>query len=126
MISAWIGIGIFAALIVLNILLLFGAPLGEFTMGGQDRKLAKSKRKLVLISILIQIFAILILAQLGDIYLVGFSHNVARISAYILGGYMCLNTAMNFLSRSKKERLVMTPLAAVTAICILVTVINAT
>ena len=125
MISAWIGIIIFGLLIIFNILLLFGAPLGEFTMGGKFNKLPKARHKMSFISILILLFAILILLQLGNIYVVGFSFAIAKVSAYILAGYFCLNTAMNFLSKSKKERFVMTPLAAAVAICILVTVITA-
>jgi hypothetical protein len=36
---------------------------------------------------------------------------------YFFAAYLILNTVMNILSKSKKERLVMTPLSLVTAIC---------
>ena len=47
---------------------------------------------------------------------------------YVMGGkykiMTNLNTLMNAFSQSKKERLVMTPLSFVTAICFLLTALN--
>jgi len=35
--------------------------------------------------------------------------------------YLSLNTVMNFISKSRKERYIMTPLSAITAVCFWIT-----
>jgi len=42
----------------------------------------------------------------------------------VMAVYLSLNTIMNFVSKSKKEKYIMTPLSFVTAICFWITVLK--
>lgn len=46
-----------------------------------------------------------------------FSYNVTRIIGIVMAIYLSLNTVMNLISKSKKEKYIMTPLSFVAAIC---------
>ena len=46
-----------------------------------------------------------------------------RIICYAYGGFFAVNAVMNLISPSKKEKFVMTPLAAIEAACFIVTAI---
>lgn len=124
MITAWIGSITFLCVMILYVLLVLGFPLGEFAMGGKYKVLSKQYRFACALSVLVQLFAILVLMQLGNIFSFGLPENIVKGSAYFLGGYLCINTVMNGLSKSRKERLVMTPLSAITAFCIFYTIMN--
>lgn len=103
-------------IIVLNILLLFGLPLGEFTMGGQYKVIPKNLRIASFVSLLIQIFALEIVLQTGGFLTYWFPITVTKIICFVFAGYLSLNTVMNLFSKSKKERFVMTPLSFILAI----------
>ena len=42
---------------------------------------------------------------------------------FVFGGFFAVNTVMNLISPSKKEKYVMTPLAAIEAVCFIVTAV---
>lgn len=115
---------IFSVIVVLCILLICGLPLGEFTMGGQNKVLPKSMRFLAIIMLILQIFAIIIVLQCGGHIMMWFPRNITRTICYIYAGYMILNSIMCFFSKSKKEKYVMTPLAFVAGICFFITAWN--
>lgn len=50
-----------------------------------------------------------------------FLYRVTRIICIIMAGYLSLNTFVNFISKSRKEKYVMTPLSFVTAVCFWIT-----
>lgn len=109
---------------VLEVLLVAGLPLGEFTMGGRYKVLPPMMRGAAVFSLLTQVFAGLILLQAAGFMGMWFTFGVTRIICYVFGGFFVINTVMNFFSPSKKEKVVMTPLAAVEAVCFLVTAIT--
>lgn len=115
MISAWIGSFIFAGAAFFYILLTLGLPYGEFAMGGKHRIMPSQMRVACAVSVVIQLLAILYLLQAGHVISIGLPFD--RGVCYFFAVYLILNTVMNLLSNSKKERLVMTPLSLVTAIC---------
>ncbi|MEK5252067.1 hypothetical protein NST74_01180 [Paenibacillus sp. FSL F4-0125] len=115
MLSAWIGSFIFAGAAVFYILLTLGLPYGEFAMGGKHRIMPSQMRVACAVSVVIQLLAILYLLQAGHVISIGLPFD--RGVCYFFAVYLILNTVMNLLSDSKKERLVMTPLSLVTAIC---------
>ena len=123
MITAWIGSVLFSLIMVLYIALVFGAPLGEFALGGRHKVLLRSSRIMCGISVLVQAFAILVLLQLGGIFSIGLSVGFAKGAGYFFSAYLVLNIFMNLVSKSKKEKLVMTPASAVIAFCFLFTTI---
>lgn len=121
---AIIGAILFSVIVIMSVLLLFGAPLGEFTMGGKIQVFKGKQKIMIVCSMLIQIFAIIIILQTGKFIPLLFSIKVTRIICLVFAIYLFLNTIMNFLSPSKKEKYVMTPLSFLTAICFLMTYIR--
>ncbi|ETT47129.1 hypothetical protein C171_26499 [Paenibacillus sp. FSL H8-237] len=74
------------------------------------------------VSVVIQLVAILYLLQAGNVISIGLPFD--RRVCYFFAVYLILNTIMNLLSRSMKEKLVMTPLSLITAICFGITAMN--
>lgn len=120
---AIIGAALLFIAAVFEVLLVAGLPLGEFTMGGRYKVLPPMMRGAAVFSLLTQVFAGLILLQAAGFMGMWFTFGVTRIICYVFGGFFVVNTVMNFFSTSKKEKLVMTPLAAIEAVCFLVTAI---
>ena len=120
---AIIGAALLFIAAVFEVLLVAGLPLGEFTMGGRYKVLPPMMRGAAVFSLLTQVFAGLILLQAAGFMGMWFTFGVTRIICYVFGGFFVINTVMNFFSTSKKEKLVMTPLAAIEAVCFLVTAI---
>ena len=119
-----IGMILFAIIAIMTILVACGLPLGEFTMGGQHRILPKKYRIFAIISFIVQLFAIIIILQAGGFISLWFSIKITKYICIFFAAYLSLNVIMNLLSKSKKERCVMTPLSLVTAICFWITALN--
>lgn len=122
MIFAWIGGITFSGAAILYILLSLGLPYGEFAMGGKYIVMPSRMRVVCAISVIIQLIAILYLLQAGHVISIGLPFD--RGVCYFFAVYLILNTVMNLISRSIKEKLVVTPLSFVTAICFWVTAMN--
>lgn len=108
---------IFLLIAIVNTLLICGLPLGEFTMGGQHKILPKKLRILALLSLIVQIFAIVIILQAGGFLPLLFSAEITKIICFAYAIFLSLNTVMNFLSKSPKEKYVMTPFSLLASIC---------
>ena len=108
--------------IVLSILIIMGLPLGELTMGGQYKVFPKKLRAVLISQLLLQIFFLIILLQKGEIIPLWFSYNTTKIISIIMAIYLSLNTLMNLMSKSKKEKYIMAPLSLITAICFWITI----
>lgn len=124
MIAAITGSILFGIMAIIYILLVLGFPLGEFAMGGRHKVLPPKMRALVAVSILIQILGILVLLQGGGVINAGFSPAVVKVLCYVFAVYLSLNTVMNLFSQSKKEKIIVTPMAAIVAVCYWVTALN--
>ncbi len=118
---AILGASTFSVVIILSILLICGLPLGELTMGGQYKVFPKKLRIVLVFQLALQIFFVIIILQMGGIIPLWFSKNVTKIVCIVMAVYLSLNTVMNCISRSKKEKVVMTPLSLISAICFWVT-----
>ena len=110
---AIIGASTFSVVIILSVLLICGLPLGELTMGGRYKVFPKKLR----IVLVLQMFFVIIILQMGGIVPLWFSRNITKIICVIMAAYLSLNTVMNCISKSKKEKVVMTPLSLISAIC---------
>ena len=119
-----IGTIVFSIIILLSILIIMGLPLGELTMGGQYKVFPKKLRIVLFTQLILQVFFIIILLQKGDIIPLWFSYNTTKIISIIMAVYLSLNVLMDAVSKSKKERYIMTPLALTAAICFWVTALN--
>jgi Mn2+/Fe2+ NRAMP family transporter len=124
MIASLIGSILFSIVLVLYLLLALGLPYGEYAMGGKHKILPGKERIICIISVTIQSFAILILLQGGSVIRLGFSDRIVSLLCYFFAVYLSFNVLLNLLSKSKKEKLFMTPLSFVIAICFWLTALN--
>lgn len=121
---AIIGASLCSIVIILSILLICGLPLGELTMGGQYKVYLGKLRIVLVVQLLLQAFFVITILQAGGIMPLWFSENVTKIICTIMAVYLSLNTVMNLISKSKKEKYVMTHLSLMTAICFWITALN--
>ena len=119
-----IGAGAFSIVIILSILIICGLPLGELTMGGQYKVFPQKLRIVLVTQLILQVFFVLIILQMGEIIPLLFSYNVTKIIGIVMAIYLSVNTVMNLVSRSKKYKYIMTPLSFVTAICFWITALQ--
>ena len=116
-----LGAVLFGVIAIMTVLVACGLPLGEFTMGGQHKILPKKFRITAVISVAIQIFAMIIILQAGGLLPLWFSFKITKYICFFFAAYLSLNTIMNMISKSKKEKYVMTPLSLIAAICFWIT-----
>ena len=116
-----LGAVLFGVIAIMTVFVACGLPLGEFTMGGQHKILPKKFRVMAVISVAIQIFAMIIILQAGGFISLGLSFKVTKYICFFFAAYLSLNTIMNMISKSRKEKYVMTLLSLITGICFWIT-----
>ena len=116
-----LGAVLFGVIAIMTVLVACGLPLGEFTMGGQHKILPKKLRVVAVISVAIQIFAMIIILQARGFISLWLSFKVTKYICFFFAAYLSLNTVMNMISKSRKEKYVMTPLSLIAAICFWIT-----
>ena len=116
-----LGAVLFGIIAIMTVLVACGFPLGEFTMGGQHKILPKKLRVAAVISVAIQIFAMIIILQAGGFIPLWLSFKVTKYICFFFAAYLFLNTIMNLISKSRKEKYVMTPLSLIVGICFWIT-----
>jgi hypothetical protein len=100
-------------LAVFQLALALGAPFGHYAWGGSHRVLPTNLRISSIFSILLYaVFSIVILEGGGLITIFG----DITLGLWALAAYFLIGVVMNVMSRSPKERLVMTPVAALLAL----------
>lgn len=99
---------------VLQLLLVAGRPLGRFAWGGQHEVLPRGLR----IASAVSVLAYAVVAWL--VWRAAAEPGDAGPWAWVLTAYFALGVVMNGISRSRPERLVMTPVALLLALCCLV------
>ena len=124
MIFAIIGSVVFFIASIVYVLLVFGLPFGEFAMGGKYKVMPTGMRIVCAFSVLIQWFAIMILLQTAKVIPLIFPFNITKGLCVFFAIYLTLNSLMNAFSKSKKERLVVTPLSVITSICFWITALS--
>ena len=120
---AIIGASVFSVVIILSILIIFGLPLGELTMGGQYKVFPKKLRAVLVIQLILQMFFVVIILQMGGFIPLWFTKKATKIICIVMAAYLSINAVMNFFSKNKKEKYIMTPLSLVSAICFWLSVI---
>ncbi len=107
---------IIALLMIFQIVLAFGAPFGEYAWGGQNRGVLPTKYRVgSAMSVVIYLLLAVIMLDRANVISV-FADWMSRPAAWLVFGYLVLGTFMNLISRSRKERFVMTPVAAILAL----------
>lgn len=117
-----VGAMIFGMMAVLTLLVTLGLPLGEFTMGGKHKVLPIQMRFASGSALIFQLIAIFSVLYAGEIISLSIPFSLARGVCIFFGFYLLLNTGMNLMSFSKKEKYVMTPLALIGSVCFFATV----
>ena len=114
---------VLGALAVLQICVAAGAPWGRFVWGGAHRVLSRRLRIASAASVVLYAgFAAVLLSRAG--ILPGGDSLAIRILTWVLFGYFALGVLMNAISRSRAERLTMTPVCAVLAAATLVVALS--
>jgi hypothetical protein len=118
MIVAMTGVAVLGCLAVFQLLLVAGAPLGRFAWGGQNAVLPANLRIGSVVAIVLYgAFALIILEAAGGVGLL--PRGLVGVAIWLLTGYFALGIVLNAVSRSRPERLVMTPVSlALTAVCL--------
>ena len=116
-IFAIIAVVLFSGLGVFQLLLALGLPLGKYAYGGKYEKLPNNMRISSIIAIGIFIFGSILVLERAALISVFADPNIARIGVWVYAGYLALNTLMNLMSKSRKEKLVMTPLSLLLSVC---------
>lgn len=99
-----------AGLAIFQASLVGGAPLSRFAWGGQHERLPASLRVGSVIAILLYAgFAAVVLQMAGVVTLLPHGGWLG-IAAWVLVAYCALGIPMNAISRSRAERLTMTPI----------------
>ncbi|MFE4837271.1 hypothetical protein ACFRAU_21655 [Arthrobacter sp. NPDC056691] len=118
-ISAVLACAVLAGLAVFQVLLMGGVPLGRLAWGGQHRILPARLRIGSAVSVLLYlVFGHAALARTGLAPAIG-SDAWYPVFTWVLTAYFTLGVLMNAISRSKPERLVMTPVALLLALLFL-------
>ena len=115
--TAIIGAVLLFLIVIMSVALIFGAPLGAFTLGGHFKVFPAKLRIVLAVQLLLQVFFAVILLQLGGYMSLWLSHKVTKIVGIAFAVYLTLNCFGNMFSKSKKEKIVMTPLSVITAVC---------
>ena len=118
---AILGAVIFGVIATMTVLVACGLPLCVFTMVEKHKILQKNLRVVAVISVAIQIFAMNIILQAGGFISLWFSFKVTKYICFFFAAYLSLNTIVNMISKSRKERFVMTPLSLIAGICFWIT-----
>ena len=119
-----LGAVLFVVVAIMTVLVACGLPLGEFTMGGQHKILPNKLRVVAAISVVIQIFAMIIILQAGGFISLWLSFKVTKYICFFFAAYLSLNAIMNMISKSRKEKYVMTPLSFIAGICFWITALQ--
>lgn len=110
---------IFLALSLFQIALAFGAPLGHFAWGGAHKVLPAKLRIGSMVSVILYgIFSIFMLDKVGLINIMA-NEAIVTTGMWAITAYLGLGIIMNAISRSKSERLTMTPVVLVLALLFL-------
>ena len=116
-----LGAVLFGVIAIMTVLVACGLPLGEFTMGGQHKTLPKKFRIVAVFSFAVQVFAMVIVLQAGGFISLWLSFKATKYICFFFAVYLSLNTIMNMISKSRKEKYVMTPLSLIAGFCFWIT-----
>ena len=86
-------------------------------MGGRYKIFPNKLRFILVGQLVLQIFFVIIILQMGGFMPLWFSNNTTRIICIVMAVYLSLNTVMNLVSKSKKEKYIMTPISMILSIC---------
>lgn len=124
LIASIIALTVLFFLALFQVALIFGAPLGNYAWGGQHKILPMQFRIGSITSIIIYaIFAALILSK-SELWTIIHNETALSVGLWMTTTYLGLGVFLNAISRSKRERNLMTPVALVLAITFLIVTVS--
>lgn len=117
---AYVACALLATLAVFQLALIMGAPIGKYAWGGAHVVLPTKLRIGSFISIILYgIIAMIVLSKAGATDIIS-SERMVNGGMWVLAVYFFVGVLMNSISRSNREKLVMTPVAlALAIVCLL-------
>ena len=123
-IFAYIFIVLIIIIAIFQAALVFGAPLGELTMGGRfPGKLPRKMRIAAAVQILVLLCFGVITASKAGIAFEQF-YRISKIGIWVIFAFFIFGTVMNLSSPSRKEKLVMGPANILALVCSFFTAIG--
>ena len=101
----------FFGIMCFHVLLALGFPFGQAAWGGKYKKLPLGFRLTSLFSAGIMAFAAILVLEKATMFSVLNAPKVVTFGVWILAAFLGLNTISNFVSRSKWEKRIMTPVS---------------
>jgi hypothetical protein len=115
--ALYVSIAILAALAIMQILLIFGVPIGKYAWGGKNRVLPPRQRIAAAIAIVLYaVFTVVLLGRVGVIW--GTPSTAIVVGTWVLFGYTALSVLPNLASKSRQERAVQVPVSVALAIAV--------
>jgi len=125
LIAAVIAVVVFAVVSVIQLLLALGLPLGKLAFGGKYKRLPTNMRIMSIVAIGIFVLASLSVLERAGIIIIFYNPIFVLVIVWVIAVYLAFNTFLNAMSKSKKEKLIMTPLSLISAICCFIVAIIA-
>lgn len=104
------------SLTVFQLALIFGAPLGRYAWGGAHEVLPTNLRIGSVISILLYALIGAVLVSKAELYTLITNKEIVDVAAWVIAAYFAVGILLNGISRSKRERNLMTPIVIVLTI----------
>jgi len=114
-VAAIVATVVLTALAVLQVLVAAGRPYGRLVWGGQHETLPRRLRVGSAVSVVVYAAIAWVLLARAETF--GPFRPFVGITTWVLFGYFAIGIALNAISRSRAERLVMTPTCVVLAAC---------
>jgi hypothetical protein len=116
-IAGLIAVVLFCIMSIFQLLLAVGLPLGQLAYGGKYEKLPNNLRIMSLSAIAIFVYEILVILERVGFISIFNNTIIIIISLWIIAFYLAFNTVLNAISRSKWEKLIMTPISLTLTVC---------
>lgn len=110
---------ILGALVVFQLALILGAPIGKFAWGGQHTKLPQKLRVASISSIALYVLFAAFIASKAELAEVIPHGTLLTAGMWVFTCYFLLGIPLNAISRSKAERYTMTPVVTLLAVAFL-------
>jgi hypothetical protein len=114
-----VALAVLIGLSVMQILIICGLPVGEYAWGGQHRVATPRLRLLAVVAIALYVGFSLLLMSRSSV-LAGGSTRMVVVATWVLFAYCAVSIALNAASRSRRERIVQTPVSILLTLSVLV------
>ena len=125
LIAALIAVVFFTVLSIFQLLLAIGLRLGKLAYGGKYEKLPTNMRIMSIVAIGIFVLASISVLERAVIIIIFNNPILTMVIVWIIAIYLAFNTLLNLLSKSKPEKLIMTPISLISTICCFIVAILA-